>query len=67
MEIKDQIGHTAGEVWQLLQQDGPQSLARLRRQLNGHGELPVLAVGWLAREDKVDLLPDRKSLRVQLK
>ncbi|MGH6630437.1 MAG: winged helix-turn-helix domain-containing protein [Burkholderiales bacterium] len=26
-----------------------------------------MALGWLAREDKIDLLSEKKTLRVQLK
>jgi len=67
MDIKDQIGHTAGDVWQILNQEGPQTLAQLKRQVNGSAELLPFAVGWLAREDKIEIAADRKSLRLQLK
>jgi hypothetical protein len=67
MDIKDQIGDTAGTVWNVLHQEGPKSLGQLKRKLNGTSELLSLALGWLAREDKVDIIADRKTLKVQLK
>lgn len=67
MEIREQVGETAGRVWHLLNDQGPQTLAQLRKRLNGSGELVTFALGWLAREDKVDISQDKKNLRVALK
>jgi len=66
-DAKHQVGETAGQVWQLLNQNGPQTLAQLKKKLNGNAELLNFAVGWLAREDKIDLTPEKNSLRIQLK
>ena len=67
MEIREQVGETAGRVWHLLNDQGPQTLAQLKKMLNGSGELVTVALGWLAREDKVDISQDKKNLRVALK
>ena len=67
MAVIGQIGETAGEVWKLLSSEGPQSAAQLKKKLNPKGEVLNMALGWLAREDKIELLNDKKSLRVQLK
>jgi hypothetical protein len=67
MEIKEQVGETAGRVWQVLSDQGPQTLAQLKKRVNGSGELVAFALGWLAREDKVDISQDKKNLRVALK
>lgn len=67
MEIREQVGETAGRVWHLLNDQGPQTLAQLRKRLNGSGELVTFALGWLAREDKVDISQDKKIVRVALK
>jgi len=55
-------------------------LARARRQGRAHpcsaqksgegwGESPLFdwAIGWLAREDKIAITPEKRSFRVQLK
>lgn len=67
MDVKEEVGETAGKVWQLLSRDGPQTLAQAKKKLNVASELLSLAVGWLAREDKIDISREKKGLRVQLK
>jgi hypothetical protein len=67
MDANGQVGTVAGEVWRLLEQSGPLSLAQLKKKLNGSSELLGFAVGWLAREDKLEILAEKKSFRVQLK
>lgn len=67
MEIKEQVGVTAGKVWQILSDFGPQTVAQLKKRLNGSGELVGFALGWLAREDKIDISQDKKVLKVALK
>ena len=67
MDINSQVGETAGKVWHALSSVGPQTLAQLRKRVNGSGELLSFGLGWLAREDKIEIIPDKRSLRVQLK
>jgi winged helix-turn-helix protein DUF2582 len=67
MDMKEKIGETAGKVWQLLSRDGPQTLAQTKKKLGVTGDLLNFAIGWLAREDKVDVSRDKKDIRVQLK
>jgi len=67
VEIKEQVGVTAGKVWQILSDFGPQTVAQLKKRLNGSGELVGFALGWLAREDKIDISQDKKSFKVVLK
>jgi winged helix-turn-helix protein DUF2582 len=65
--LKNQVGETAGQVWQLLSTEGPQTLTQLKKKLNGTSELLDFAIGWLAREDKIEITNEKKSVRVQLK
>ncbi len=58
-----QIGETAGEIWSLLGEKGPLSLPALKRQVKAPAEFVLMALGWLAREDKLEV--ERKG-RVQL-
>ena len=67
MEMKDQVGETAGKIWHMLSDLGPQTLAQLKKKVNGSGELVDFALGWLAREDKVDITLEKKSFKVTLK
>ncbi len=64
---QEQVGEAAGDVWHLLNQGGPQTLAQLKRKLNGTSELVGFAVGWLAREDKLEILQQKRSIVLRLK
>jgi Winged helix-turn-helix domain (DUF2582) len=67
MDLNTQVGETAGKVWHALSSAGPQTLAQLKKKVNGSGELLSFGLGWLAREDKIEIIPERKSFRVRLK
>jgi hypothetical protein len=67
MEINVQVGETAGKIWHLLNDEGPQTFPQLKKKLDGSGELLGFALGWLAREDKVDLKQEKKTLKIALK
>jgi hypothetical protein len=67
MDFKQQVGETAGEVWHLLNQNGPQTLAQLKKKLNGGADLLNFAVGWLAREEKVDIVRESRTYRIHLR
>ncbi|HUU13998.1 MAG TPA: winged helix-turn-helix domain-containing protein [Terriglobia bacterium] len=67
MDIKPQVGEIAGKVWELLSSDGPQTLAQLKKKVKGSGEVLGFAIGWLAREDQVEITAEKKTFRVQLK
>lgn len=67
MPVIGQVGETAGQVWKLLASEGPLTAAQLKKKLNSKGEVLSMALGWLAREDKIELVNEKKDLRVQLK
>lgn len=66
-DTKQQVGETAGVVWQLLSSTGPQTLVQLKKKVNSNPEVLDFAIGWLAREDKIEITPEKKNLRIQLK
>jgi len=49
----DQIGETAGTVWQTLANQGPLTFAALMEEVNAPQSLFFMAIGWLSREDKL--------------
>lgn len=67
MELKATVGETAGKIWHSLSNDGPQTVAQLKKKLNGSGEMVNFALGWLAREDKIDIVQEKKNYLIQLK
>ena len=48
------IGEAAGLVWHALNDNGPLSLAKLVKMVDAPRDTVMQAVGWLAREDKVE-------------
>lgn len=67
MDIRIEVGETAGKVWRALSSDGPQTVVQLKKKVNGESDLLNFALGWLAREDKIEITPEKKGFRVQLK
>jgi Winged helix-turn-helix domain (DUF2582) len=67
MEINEKVGEAAGKVWQALSSEGPQTVTQLKKQLNGSSEVVTFALGWLAREDKVEITQDKKTFKIKLK
>lgn len=53
--LRQQIGQTAGQIWHLLNEEGPLSFAKLVKQLDQNRDVVMQAVGWLAREEKVNI------------
>ena len=49
----DQIGETAGAVWEVLSKDGPLTFAALMETVNVPQSLFFMAIGWLSREEKL--------------
>jgi len=65
--MHDEIGRTAGEIWQALNGKGELSLAQLKEEVKGKSPVFHWAIGWLAREDKIVITPEKRSFSVQLK
>ena len=63
----DVIGQTAGQVWQTLADNGSQTVTALKKSIDAPDELVLLALGWLAREDKVDFDSSGRATTVSLR
>jgi hypothetical protein len=62
-----EIGHVAGDVWGLLVRDGSQTVAAIKKSIDAPPDLVLAAIGWLAREDKLEFLIQGRSVKVSLK
>jgi hypothetical protein len=62
-----QIGETAGTVWHALSENGPLSLAKLVDRVGGNRDVVMQAIGWLAREGKIDISETKRGRVVSLK
>ena len=61
-----QIGETAGLIWQFLEQNDSISLAKLPKQIDAPRDLVMQAIGWLAREGKLEISDSGRTKTVAL-
>ncbi len=64
--MKEQIGKTAGAVWDALQKNDKLALSKLPKVIKEKDSLTYQAVGWLAREDKIEYQVEGKKTFVVL-
>lgn len=62
-----QIGHTAGVIWKVLAESGPLSMARLVKAVGKPRDTVMQALGWLAREDKIQIEEEKRTRIVSLR
>lgn len=62
-----QIGETAGLVWHVLEKSGPMTLAKLAKELSAPRDVVMQAVGWLAREGKIEIQESKRKRTISLR
>ena len=62
-----QIGETAGAIWHALNENGSLSYAKLVEQVGGNRDVVMQAVGWLAREGKVEITETKRGRVLSLR
>jgi hypothetical protein len=62
-----EIGACAGLVWKYLADNGPQSMAKLVKAVGEPRDQVMQAIGWLAREDKIDIVEEGRSRNISLR
>ena len=67
LTLEEQIGFSAGEIYNYLSQNGTTSFAKMKKELDLKGNFSDLGLGWLAREDKVEISKKGTSVSVRLK
>jgi hypothetical protein len=63
----EEIGTMAGAIWRALDANGETTLAKLKKELKAASPVFDWAIGWLAREDKIELTQENRTVRVCLK
>ena len=66
MWSSEAIGETAGKVWSFLRSKGQSTLSAVERGVKAPKPLVAMAVGWLAREGKVELRQDKRAVQLWL-
>jgi hypothetical protein len=65
--MSEEIGTTAGAIWQTLEARGEMTLAQLKKEVKAKSPMFDWAIGWLAREDKIMMTVEKRSVRICLK
>ena len=63
----EEIGHAAGAVWEALRKSERASIAELRKTTGLSADQVNRAIGWLAREQKLQTEQKGKTVRLSLK
>ena len=66
-ELQDKIGQSAGEIYNYLSNNGESTFSKMKKELDLKGDFADLGLGWLAREDKVEISKKGTSVSVRLK
>ena len=65
--MDDKIGELAGEVWKYLREEGESSVSGIGRAIDAPRTKVNMAIGWLAREDKIEFENQGRGNSVSLK
>ncbi|MEK7312107.1 MAG: winged helix-turn-helix domain-containing protein [Chloroflexota bacterium] len=61
------VGEAAGLIWQAIDSQGPLKMTALKKLLKINDTILNMALGWLAREDKIEMTASGRTFLVQLK
>jgi len=65
--MEDLVGITAGEIWKYLSEKGSSTTMDIKANLAISNTLLHLALGWLIRENKIELSESGHTYTVALK
>ena len=54
-ELQEQIGFSAGMIYDYLNNNGESTFSKMKKEWDLKGNFADLGLGWLAREDKVEI------------
>jgi Winged helix-turn-helix domain (DUF2582) len=61
------IGETAGKVWKFLEEKDEATLTQIKKAVKADPNLILQAIGWLAREDKLQIEKKERYITYTLK
>lgn len=66
--MEQSIGLSAGQIYNYLaENEGQATFSKLKKDLDLKSNFAELGLGWLAREDKVELAKSGNSLKIKLR
>jgi hypothetical protein len=63
--MKNEIGEAAGKIWNITGKEGKITLSRAKK-ITGCPDLAHMAIGWLAREEKIDFVKEGRATYITL-
>jgi hypothetical protein len=64
--VKEKIGASAGKIWKILQKRDKVAISQFPQIMNEKAIVVNQALGWLAREGKIEYLTEGKKTLVSL-
>lgn len=65
--MSDAIGITAGRIWQYLDKNGASSVSKITTETTLNRNAAQRAIGWLAKENKINFDMDGRTELLSLK
>lgn len=66
--MEQSIGLSAGQIYNYLaENDGQATFSKLKKELDLKGNFAELGLGWLAREEKIEMAKSGNSVKITLK
>ncbi|MDA7977962.1 MAG: winged helix-turn-helix domain-containing protein [Pirellulales bacterium] len=67
LSCTERIGTVAGEIWRLLESNGPMSMSRIVAEMERPRDHVMQGIGWLAREDKLSFEEAQRGITVYVR
>lgn len=66
--LEQSIGQSAGQIYNYLaENEGQSTFTKMKKDLDLKGNFAELGLGWLAREEKIELAKSGNSIKVRLR
>lgn len=66
--LEQEIGLSAGQIYTYLaENEGQSTITKMKKELDLKSNFAELGLGWLAREEKVELVKSGNSLKIRLR
>jgi Winged helix-turn-helix domain (DUF2582) len=65
--MEAEIGDAAGRIWQYLDKHGATTPGSLSQRMKLSSQIAAMAIGWLAREGKLNFIKEGRTMKVDLR
>ena len=65
--MSDSIGIAAGKIWDYLNENGETSVSKITKETELNKNMTQRAIGWLAKEGKLNFTMDKRTELLSLK